>query len=168
MSVKDLVKRRHGTDVPVRRTSEADLFPLQREMNRLFDDFFHGFGLMPFWEGEEDLARSFTPSVNLSETDKEIKVSAELPGMEEEDISVELNGDTLTIRGEKKEEHEEKGKHSYCLERSYGSFCRVVPLPVTVDTEKVGAKFKKGVLSVTLPKLEGERAKGKAIEVTAG
>jgi len=168
MSIKDLVTRRHGSQPPVERMGETNVVSLQREMNRLFDDFFHGFGLTPFWEREEDLARSFTPSVDVSETDKEIKVSAELPGMEEKNISVELNDDALTIRGEKKEEHEEKGKHSYCLERSYGSFCRVVPLPVAVNAEKVGAKFKKGVLSVTLPKLEGKQAKGKAIEVTPG
>jgi HSP20 family protein len=88
----------------------------------------------------------------VSETDKEIKVSAELPGMDDKDIDVSLTRDALTIKGEKKEEKEDKGKDYYKMERSYGSFTRSIPLPVEVDTDKVQATFKKGVLEITLPK----------------
>jgi HSP20 family protein len=94
----------------------------------------------------------FVPHVDVVDTDKEIKVSAELPGMDDKDIEVTLNADTLTIRGEKKEEKEEKGKDYYRSERSYGSFMRTVPLPLTIETEKVSASFAKGVLTVKLPK----------------
>jgi HSP20 family protein len=88
----------------------------------------------------------------VSETDKEIKVSAELPGMDEKDIDVSLTRDSLTIKGEKKQETEDKGEDYYRMERSYGSFTRSIPLPIEVDTDKVQATFKKGVLEITLPK----------------
>jgi HSP20 family protein len=121
-------------------------------MNRLFDDFFGGFSLSPWAPLERGVPQVFTPRVDVSETDTEIKVSAELPGMEEKDIDVSLTRDTLTIKGEKKEESEEKGKDYYRMERSYGSFTRSIPLPVEVNTDKVEATFKKGVLDITLPK----------------
>jgi len=121
-------------------------------MNKLFDDFFGGFDLSPWAPLERRLATAFTPHVDVSETDKEIKVSVELPGMDEKDIDVSLTRDTLTIKGEKKEEKEEQGKDYYRMERSYGSFTRSVPLSVEVDTDKVQATFNKGVLDITLPK----------------
>lgn len=142
--------------VPVRR-EEYDPFSFFRhEMNRLFDDFSRGFDLEPF----ERRLGTFTPSVDVSENDKQIKVTAELPGMDEKDIDVSLNKDSLTIKGEKKEEKEEKKKDYYRMERSYGSFSRTIPLPVEIDTDKVKAEFRKGVLTVTMPKTE------KAIEET--
>lgn len=141
-----------GTQLDVRREWEHPLASFQREMNRLFDNFFGGFSLSPWEPLERGVGTSFTPRVDVSETDKEIKISAELPGIEEKDIDVSLTHDTLTIKGEKKTETEEKEKDYYRMERSYGSFTRSVPLPVEVDTNKVEATFKKGVLEITLPK----------------
>jgi HSP20 family protein len=149
---KDVVPKTTPGTLAVRREWEYPFASFQREMNKLFDDFFGGFDLSPWAPLERRLATAFTPHVDVSETDKEIKVSVELPGMDEKDIDVSLTRDTLTIKGEKKEEKEEQGKDYYRMERSYGSFTRSVPLPVEVDTDKVQATFKKGVLDITLPK----------------
>ena len=157
-----------GTQLDVRREWDHPFASFQREMNRLFDNFFGGFSLSPWEPLERGVAASFTPRVDVTETAKEIKVSAELPGMEEKDIDVSLTHDTLTIRGEKKAETEEKAKDFYRMERSYGSFTRSVPLPVEVDTDKVEATFKKGVLEITLPKTAKALKETKKVAVKSG
>jgi HSP20 family protein len=134
--------------VPARREEYNPFALLRREMNSLFENFSRGFEMEPFMGS----LGTFSPSVDVKESEKEIKVSVELPGMNDKDIEVSLSRDSLTIKGEKKEEKEDKGKDYYSMERSYGSFSRTVPLPAEVDTEKVKAEFKKGVLAVTLPK----------------
>ncbi len=145
--------------LPIKR-EERDIFSLFREeMNRLFDNFFRGFEIEPFG--------TFRPSVNVVEDEKEIRVSAELPGIDEKDIEVSLSKDSLTIKGEKKEEKEDKGKNYYRMERSYGSFSRTIPLPVEIDADKVKAQFKKGVLTVTLPKTAKAIKETKKIPVKA-
>jgi HSP20 family protein len=140
----------------------VDLF--QREMNRLVEEFFKGFGMRPFSEDLESLG-SFNPQVDMSEDDKAIRVTAELPGMDEKDIEINLSKDTLTIKGEKKSESEKKDEESYYMERSFGSFTRVLQIPAEVDPNKVEAVFKKGVLNITLPKLEKEKKAQKKIEI---
>ena len=130
-------------------------------MDSLFDNFYRGFDIGPF----ESRLGAFSPKVDVTENDKEIKISAELPGMDEKDIEVSLHNDMLTIKGEKKEEKEDKGKDYYRMERSYGSFLRTIPLPAEVETDKVEAKFKKGVLSITLPKTAKAVAETKKIAV---
>ena len=148
---------------PVRREEYSPLSLLRHEMNTLFDNFFRGFETEPF------AARfgSFTPTVDVKESEKDFKISAELPGMDEKDIDVSITRDSLTVRGEKKEEKEDKGKNYYRMERSYGSFSRTVPLPAEVDTEKVKAEFKKGVLTVTVPKTAKAIKETKKIVVKA-
>ena len=147
--------------VPARREEEKPFALLRREIDSLFDNFFRGFDIEPF----ESRMGAFTPQVDVTENDKEIKISAELPGMDEKDIDLSLQNDMLTIKGEKKEEKEDKGKDYYRMERSYGSFIRTIPLPVEVETDKVEAKFKKGVLSITLPKTAKAVAETKKIAV---
>ena len=134
---------------------------LRREMDSLFDNFFRGFDLEPF------VVRTgaFHPKVDVVEDDKEIRISAELPGMDEKDIDVSLQNDMITVKGEKKEEKEDKGKDFYRIERSFGSFSRSLPLPKEVDTDKVEAKFSKGVLYITLPKTAKAVAETKKITV---
>jgi len=149
---KDVIAKTTPGTLAVRREWEYPFGSFQREMNKLVDNWFGGFNLSPWAPLEKGLATTFTPRVNVSETDKEIKVSAELPGMDEKDIDVSLTRDTLTIKGEKKEEKEDKGKDYYRMERSYGSFTRAISLPIEVDTDKAKATFKKGVLQVVLPK----------------
>lgn len=134
---------------------------LRREMDSLFDSFFRGADLEPF----ESVFGGFSPKIDIADTDKEIVISAELPGMEEKDVDVSLQNDTLTIKGEKKEEKEDKGKDHYRRERSYGSFSRTVALPAEVDTDKIAATFTKGVLTITLPKTPQAVAQKKKIEI---
>lgn len=135
--------------VPIRRDTEHPLNLLRRDIDTLFDDFFGGFDMEPFLGRN---SASFTPKVDVTESDKEIRVSAELPGVDEKDIDLTLNHDSLTIRGEKKEEKEDKGQNYYSVERSYGSFCRTIPLHVEVDTDRAKASYKKGILIISIPK----------------
>ncbi len=169
MAITDLVPWKRGKkEVPVRREEvESPFYALQREMNQLFDDFFDGFGLRPFGAFGEEFG-AFTPRVDLSESDKELKVIAELPGLDENDIEVSLAHNMLTISGEKKAETEDKGKNYYHLERSYGAFQRSIPLPSEVEADKVKADFKKGVLSITLPKTPEAQKRTKKIAIKAG
>ncbi|MEW6269802.1 MAG: Hsp20/alpha crystallin family protein [Thermodesulfobacteriota bacterium] len=158
MAIKDLVSWRPGRkSVPVRRDVESPFAALQRDMNELFDRFFDGFGLEPL-DWTHDLG-TFRPRLDVSETDTEIRVSAELPGVDEKDVEVSLSDDVLTIKGERREEHEETEKDWYRREQSYGSFHRSIPLPHGIEADKVEASFKRGVLTVTLPKTASARRK---------
>jgi HSP20 family protein len=126
---------------------------LRAEMDNLFDSFIGG---LPTFSGMFGAGggRSFalTPHVDVRETDKEIVVEAELPGIDDKDISLSLQDGVLTIRGEKKHEHDEENENYRMTERRYGSFQRSLRLPDTVDDDKVEANFDKGVLKVTLSK----------------
>jgi HSP20 family protein len=105
--------------------------------------------------------------LNVAETDKEIEVTADVPGMEPKDIKVELRDGMLTIKGERQAEKDDKGKDYHLVERSYGMFERAVMLPAEVDVEKVAASFDKGVLTVSLPKKPGAADNARKIEVKA-
>ena len=160
MALKDLVTF-GKKDVPVRRDSDHPFALFRKEFDDLFDNFFRSFDMQTF----EGRIGAFSPKVDVTENEKEFRISAELPGMDDKDIDVSLQNDMLTIRGEKKEEKEDKGKDYYRMERSYGSFSRTIPLPVEVETDKVDAKFKKGVLTITLPKTEKAVSETKKISV---
>ncbi|HEY84791.1 MAG TPA: Hsp20/alpha crystallin family protein [Chloroflexi bacterium] len=170
MAITSLLPWKHGEKNVAIQRADNPVYSLQREMNRLFDDFFPtDFGLAPFKEfGPGEGFGAFSPSVDIAETDKEIKVSTELPGLSEDDIEVSLSGDTLTISGEKKAEKEDKGKNYYRMERSYGSFRRAIPLPCEVETDKVNATFKKGVLNIVLPKTSQAQEAVKKIAIRKG
>jgi len=168
MTLRDLVPwKRDKNEICLRKDYEHPFMGLQREMNELFDSFFRGFGLEPFRSIKPRLG-SFMPKINVTENDKEIHISAELPGMEQEDIELTLGKDSLTIAGEKKDEYEDKGKDYYRMERSYGSFHRVIPLPAEIDDTKAEAEFKKGVLKIKLPKTVEAQASRKKIEIKSG
>jgi HSP20 family protein len=162
MNVRDLIPWSRGRDVPVRRGEEANPFlALHREVNRLFDDVFRGFDVMPFRERMLD-RRFGWPNIEVSETDKDLKVTAELPGLEEKDVEVELVNGMLAIRGEKKTETEDKDR--LFSERFYGRFERRIPVE-EIDEDKVSAAFKNGVLTVTLPKRPDAQQKVKRIAI---
>jgi HSP20 family protein len=159
-----------------RRTSLWEPFEeLHKEVDRIFDEFTRGFGWRaPSWRSvAEPLLRYETsfgisaPAVDVVEKDKEYQVTAELPGLEEKDVEVSVADDMLTIKGEKKEEKEEKAKNYYLSERRYGAFQRSFQLPSGVDAEKIEASFRKGVLTVTLPKTPEAQKKEKKIEIKA-
>ncbi len=166
-----------GNTVPVQRKTVMDQGyalsnPIQqfhREIDRLFDQMLRGFGFSPFGFDRPLLPRMadgmLKPTLDLGATDKEYTITIEIPGVDEKDVKLEIVNDTLTIRGEKKQEKEEKDKNYYRMERSYGSFQRVLSLPEDVDQENIEAIFKKGVLTVTLPRKAVPKANVKQIEV---
>lgn len=128
------------------------------EMDRLFDSFFGG-AVSP-WHGAE-----WGPPLDVEETDREVHVRAEIPGVKPEDLEISISGNSLVVSGEKKESEEKREKGYVYQERRYGSFYREVPLPVAVDENNVQAEYKDGVLSVTLKK--SEEALPKKIQVKA-
>jgi HSP20 family protein len=132
---------------------------LREEMERVFDRFFE-----PRWD-EFATAGAWAPKLDFSETKDAFMVKAEIPGVEQKDVSVSLENQILTIKGEKHKEKEEKDEKYHRVERSWGGFTRAIQLPAGVDTEKVNATFKDGVLTVKLPKTPA--AKGTAIPVKA-
>ncbi len=165
MTIKDLVTRnRWRRSLPVRREEEHPFYALQKQVNDLFDSFFRGSEISPFREFDEWYG-DFSPHIDVKENDKEILIQAELPGLDEKDIEVLLTSNSLTLKGEKKEEKEEKDKGYWHTERRYGSFSRVIPLPEEIDAEKVKADFRKGVLHVTLPKTKETAVMGKKIAI---
>lgn len=152
MTAKRLAPRPTTGGVETGREERYDypFFAFLKDMNKVIDGFFRDFGMAP---GEQDRG-AFNPVVDVVDTGREITVSAELPGMNQDEIDVSLTKDRITLKGEKKAEREDSGKGYHLVERSYGGFTRSIILPVEVDTEKVRATFKNGVLTVTLPKTE--------------
>jgi HSP20 family protein len=133
-------------------------------MERVFEDFSRDFG----WGPQALAGVGMAPRVDVSATDTEIKIEAELPGVDEKDVEVVLSDGRLTIKGEKKQEKEEKKKDYHMVERSYGSFARSIALPFEADPAKVKATFAKGVLTVTVPKPPEVKAKEKKITIGKG
>ena len=152
------------------RSGVPDLWGAFRsDMDRLFDRFGSGFGFPSWPRGMFEPSETVSvPAVDLAETDKAYTVTAELPGMDEKDIDVSINGDMLVIKGEKRQEKEEKNKNYYVAERAYGSFQRSFTLPDGVDRDRIAASFAKGVLTVTLPKSAEAQKQQKKIEVKGG
>ena len=136
-----------------------DLVNIREEMNRLFDDFFSGWserrrGLL---EGE------WAPTIDVAETENDVVVTAELPGIEQDKVDITITDDILTLKGEKQEEQEIKKENYHRIERSYGSFQRSVSLPAGVQSDKAKASYKDGILKITVPK--AEEAKPKQIKI---
>jgi len=142
---------------------------LHREMNRMFDEAFRGFGL-PEGEAAAGFAAGgvVAPRIDVSETDQELKVLAELPGVDQKDVEITLTDDVLTIRGEKRAEREDKQQNYHVMERSYGSFARSIRLPFQANPDQVQATFKDGVLAVTMPKPAEVQQKERRIQISGG
>jgi HSP20 family protein len=166
MAIRDLIPwGRENSPVPsFYRDEDRDPFmALHREMNRMIDDAFRGFETrMPMLSGFSS-PRANWPSVEIADSEKEIRVTAEIPGMDEKDIEVLLDDGVLTLRGEKRSETEDKERHF--SERFYGRFERRIPLGYEVEEDKVNAAFHNGILSVTLPKTQRAQTKAKRIAI---
>ncbi len=163
MNVRDLIPWSRSSRVPVRRAEDGDPFlPLRHEVNRLFDEAFRGFDIAPFGFDRVFNGAWSWPNIEVSETDKEMKVIAELPGLEEKDVEVKLSDDLLTIKGEKKTETQDEDR--LVSERYYGRFERRVPVE-DIEEDKVSASFRNGVLTVTLPKLPEAQRQAKRIPI---
>ena len=142
---------------------------LRAEMDSLFDSFVGGLPAFSRMFGTSgDLGFALTPDMDVKETDKEIVVEAELPGIDEKDVSLALQDGVLTIRGEKKHEHDEEKENYRMTERRYGNFQRSVRLPDTVDEDKVEASFNNGVLKVSLPRRPEAVGKQRTIPIKKG
>ncbi|HXI87638.1 MAG TPA: Hsp20/alpha crystallin family protein [Parvularculaceae bacterium] len=151
------------------RASGDPFFRLQHEMNRLFDDAFAGFGAPSTWGAKLFSDGDAFPTIDLRETDETYEIEAELPGVSEKDIDVEVTDNVLTIRGEKRFERDDQDKKGYRLvERSFGSFARSIPLPTEVDPDHVDAVFKNGVLTLSLPKPPEAVRRSRRIEIKKG
>ena len=148
---------------------------LRSEMERVFDRFAGAFAMpslrrMLDFEPASRIESAFTftvPAIDIAENDAAYKITAELPGMEPSSVDVTVSGDTLIIKGEKRQETEEKKENYYLCERSFGSFQRSFSLPAGVDRDKISAELAKGVLTIALPKTAEAQQQQKKIEVKA-
>lgn len=145
---------------------------MHQEMDRIFDQAFRGFGfptsrlLSQRWpELGSDLAQVLRPNLDIKEGDDHFIVSVEMPGVEKSDVNIELNGHDLIISGEKKQEETKENEGYHCVERSYGSFRRLLHLPESADPETLKASFENGVLSLNVSKRIGEQNTGRKIEL---
>ena len=130
---------------------ESSLARLRGEIDTLLGRFFGDpWGFAGFGSPWTQLAAA--PRTDLADTDKDVTVTMELPGVDPQDVEIHINGDLLTVRGEKKAEREEKKKDYHYVERQFGSFCRTVQVPSTADPDKVDAAYKDGVLTITIAK----------------
>lgn len=166
MAMRDLIPwAREGNKVPgLYRDGDRDPFvALHREMNRLFDDAFRDFGSRMPSLGDYFGGRAGWPSVEISDTDSEVRITAEMPGMEEKDVELMLDDGVLTLRGEKKSQTEDKDRQF--SEHFYGRFERRIPLGTEIEEDKVRADFHNGVLTVTLPKTQRAQAKARRIPI---
>ncbi len=167
-----------GSVIPVKqndlRHAGADshvmhpLVHLHREMDRLFENAVRGFGishLRPDFSWPITASGLLKPHVDIGATDKEYAITIEVPGVNEKDVKVEISNDTLIIRGEKKQEKEEKNQDYYRVERSYGSFQRLMNLPDDADQTGIAATFKDGVLTVKMPRKTSPKSDVKQIEI---
>lgn len=165
MALRDLAPWHHG-----KSGTPSTLGDLQREVDRVFESFWSGFGT-PALLRENGGALggiALDVKVDASEDDKAYHVTAELPGMSEKDVEVTFADNTLTISGEKKEEKEVKEDNYHRRERSFGSFRRSFTLPVEVDEEKIAASFKDGIMTIDLPKSKSAQKKAKKITISRG
>lgn len=166
------------TSTPARASRAREMFPfasLRTDIDRLFDDFDRGW-FAP-WPGRSlfnmealfprGIVGEATPAVDIVENEKSFEITAEMPGIDEKDIELKMSNGTLTIKGEKKEEKEEKGEGYYLSERRFGSFQRCFQVPDGVDASKIDASFKNGVLKVVLPKTAEAKLAERKIPIKA-
>ncbi|MBP7276049.1 MAG: Hsp20/alpha crystallin family protein [Kiritimatiellae bacterium] len=164
-------KRRKDQSVAPRRAEDTHPFAqLHHQMNDLIERFFQD------WEAPFDVPAPApgagmmgfnSPAVDVTETDDELQVTADLPGLSEKDVEVSLDEQSLVLRGEKRVDREEKKRNWHISERSYGSFQRAIPLPSGLDTARIKASFKNGVLTVRLPKTQEAKARRRTIEIAS-
>ena len=159
MKLKSLLPWRERTEL-----EQHPFYGLQRDINRMFDDFWKDFDFpLNVRNGYH-----FKPDVDIVENDAAYVVTAELPGLKPEDVHLTVTDGMLNIKGEKKQEVEEKKENYYRMERSYGTFARVIPLPAEAIVEdKIVATFKDGILTITIPKLPEAKVEAKEIAIEA-
>ncbi|MGC8603073.1 MAG: Hsp20/alpha crystallin family protein [Desulfomonilaceae bacterium] len=156
--MRSLIPWKWGTS---QNAPDNTVVEFKKEIDDLFSKFFGSEG----WFPTTYFNRGFSPALDISETDEDIVVKVELPGVDPKEIEVSVSGTTLTVKGEKKEEHEENTESMHRIERSYGSFFRSITLPSEVNEEKTEATFKDGVLNLKLPKAQPTKKNSIKIDV---
>jgi HSP20 family protein len=164
-----------SSQLPLPSDPWRPLEKLRQQVDRLFEDFNRGSALSPFSRGLFDVEPFWRrepsshglPAVDITEKEKSFEITAELPGMDQKNIELKLSNGNLIIKGEKKEDKEEKRKGYHLSERHYGSFERVFNLPKGVDAEKIEASFSKGVLNISLPKKPEAMKADKVVPIKA-
>lgn len=157
-------------NLPVKKESnspsdDSPYFSLQQDMNRVFETFFRTFETSMITPFSDAAAGVFQPRVEVKESANDVRVSVELPGIDEKDLDVSVSDDYLTINGEKREEKQDNTSGYYRMERTYGSFHRSIPFPCEIDRDKAEATFKRGVLTVILPKTANSQRQIKKIAI---
>lgn len=171
-------EEQRGTTLPVTvhregpSRSYGPMAQFHQELDRMFDNFFRGFGFPSMGFGREHSLSVpeewLRPTLDIAAGEKEYTISVELPGVDEKDVQLELSDDTLVIKGEKKQEKEEKEKNYYRMERSYGSFQRVLSLPEDAEHEGIGAVYKNGILKITIPRKAAPVKESRQIAIKSG
>jgi len=163
MVMRSMMPWSRGERRPDRGELSDPFEALHRGMNQVLESFRHDFDLpsLASWEPVS------APSVDVSETNEAVEVSAELPGMDAKNVELSFQGSSLVIKGEKTEEKESKEKDFHVRERRFGSFHRIIPLPQGVDVEKAKAEYEKGVLHVTIPKTSEAKQQRRKIDIKA-
>ena len=147
--------------------SSHPLMRLHNEIDQIFDQFYHGFPLFPLrWPQERSKGGVVFPQLNIAESKNAYTITVDVPGVEEKDIELTVEEGTLIIRGEKQTEKEDEHKQYHRVERSYGSFQRVLSLPADAEEDKIEAKFKNGVLTITVTKNTKMTSSGRKIAIT--
>jgi HSP20 family protein len=168
MTIRDLIpwtRSQHLVPEPFRDERSSPFLTLHREFNRLLDEAFRGFQMSPLAGQRTDFVNPAWPKLEVAETDKQVTVSAEVPGIEEKDLDLVFNDGNLILRGETKSETEDKERHF--SERFYGRFERRIPVGMDIEEDKIEASFKNGVLKIILPKSERAQTKVKRIAINA-
>jgi HSP20 family protein len=166
MPISDLLPwNREKPGYEPRKNDEYGLMDLRKEMNSMFDTFFGDTMHFPTRQRWPDRTDVFSPQVDISETDNELHITADLPGMDEKDIHLTIEGGQLVLSGKKEQETETRETHFHRIERSYGSFQRSITLPFDVDVDKVNASFDRGVLKVNIPKTVDSNSQVKKIPI---
>ncbi len=162
-------EEQNGISAPIQRRDfqTNPIMQFHQGIDRMFDQFFQSYGFPSLLNDSALLSKDnmIKPNVDITDTDKNYSISVEIPGVDKDSIQISLNDGNLTIRGEKKQEKEEKDRNYHRIERSYGSFQRVLSLPPDADSDKIDASFKNGVLIVTLPKIPGAKSSVKTIPI---
>ena len=166
-------EKSEGMNVPVVRQQQQNFYPLgqlHQEIDRVFDNMFRSFGFPTLGfegslNGPGHSASLLRPNVDIAATDKEYTIAVEVPGVEQNNVKLELVDDSLVVKGEKVQERENKDRNYHRIERSYGSFQRVLSLPEDADRDGINAAFKNGVLTITLPRKAVTKTSGKVIEI---
>ena len=172
-SRKTPVKKVKTSAAPARIEDLAEPFAaLRRDIDQVFEDFTRSFSSMIDFDPFRRLGPAFdlkgveiAPKIEVTEGKKTYEITAELPGVDEKDVSLTLQDDVLTVSGEKKSEREEKKEGYHVSERSYGSFRRSLRLPDDINADKISAKFDKGVMTITLPRTGKAKPKGRSVPI---